>query len=542
VQGAFLVLNDGNRLHFVAGGRRVDPDDTLSRVEFESKDGAWLHFKEPDRSTWLSLFQEINAIDTTKSGPASERALSISALQHDPRTSRLSLVSNPPRPCFFAGVPLTSKNGHNIGAICVVNGTERPPLSVSEAEILADTAQRCTNLLELARERSIYSRWTSVQEEVDTFLNSRSLHAQLLEEPQTPAGRKSTPQKIEADKRDGHGGERVDPDTLAEDSLSGLGDPPVEGKESERLVDAEAERDRRIAEKDNAQNARSLTAKRGKDDERGLPKGETTYRKVFRRAAQCLRTALQADGVLFVDGLIGFHGDAQPAAEPEQELEREIARPTGSEGTPAQENAVSTTDQNGVEEDQFDPHGPDPPGTHSRVYTSAEFLRGVYGSRPSEILGLSGSDHVLKRSRISESTIGLSEIDEGFLQRLMDRHPKGVVWYRSQSRLMEVQDGTLVEIDLAEEAQRLMTTFEQVSQLMFKPLTDPSSLKRLGGCFAWRTASLPLFTDAVDLGSLKAFLHIVESEFARFDAASAAKQKETFVSSVSHELSLSLHV
>ena len=538
MQGVFIVLNDANRLHFIAGGQRSDADDYLSQVQFDSGDGAWLDVREADRPTWMSLFRDIIALNGSESSSASERAFSIPALQKDPRTSSLSIVSEPAQLSFFAGVPLTSKNGHNIGAICVVHRTERPPLSASEACFLSDTARRCMNLLELARERGFHNRWTAVQEELDIFLKSNSLHAQLLEEPQTPAGRKSTRQKRDADRTNQHVAERVDPDTLAEEPLSGLGDSPIKGGETERLIDAEIKRDHRIAEHDNAKDARSLTAKRGQDDERGPPKGETTYRKVFRRAAECLRAALKADGVLFIDGLIGFHGDVQPVAEPEQELEREIARPPADDDKAAQNEHATTSERADVPEDAFNPHDPDPPGTHSRIYTSAEYLKGMYVERPAEILGISGSDDVLKMVRVSESTVGLPEIDEGFLQRMMDRHPKGAVWHTSNERFMQVKDETLVDIDLKEEALRLATTFKGVRQLVFKPLTDPTSLKRIGACFAWRTSPIPLFTDAVDLGSLKAFLHVVESEVARYDASSLAKQKETFVSSVSHELSL----
>jgi hypothetical protein len=377
-----------------------------------------------------------------------------------------------------------------------------------------------------------------VQEELDIFLKSRSLHAQLLEEPQTPAGRKSSKQQKDADKTSQHGAERVDPDTLAESPLTGLGDPPIEGEESKRLIEAEIERDHRSAEQNNTKDARSLTAKRGQDDERGPPKGETTYRKVFRRAAECLKAALRVDGVLFIDGLIGFHGDVQPVAEPEQELEREIARSPADGNESAQHQPVTTSERTDELEDTFNPHDPDPPGIHSRIFTSAEYLKGVYTERPAEVLGISGSEHLLKLARLSESTIGLSDIDEGFLQRLIDRHPKGAVWYSSGGSFMQVKDETLVEVDLKEEACRLAATFKDVRQLVFKPLTDPTSLKRLGACFVWRIGSIPLLSDDVDLGSLNVFLHLIESEIARYDASSLAKQKETFVSSVSHELSL----
>ena len=84
---------------------------------------------------------------------------------------------------------------------------------------------------------------------------------------------------------------------------------------------------------------------------------------------------------------------------------------------------------------------------------------------------------------MSESTLGLTDIDEGFLQRLMDRHPTGAEWHPSNSRFMQVKDETLVEIDLEEEDRRLTSAFKNVRQLIFEPLTDPASLKRLGACF-----------------------------------------------------------
>ena len=538
MQGAFVVLNDASRLHFIAHGHRNDADDDFSRVVFDSGDAAWLDVSVADRPTWISLFQEIIALNGSETSSASERAFSIPALQKDPRTSSLSVASEPAQLSFFAGVPLTSKNGHNVGAVCVVNRTERPPLSTSEADFLADTARKCMDLLELERERGFHHRWTAVQEELDIFLKSRTLHAQLLEEPQTPAGRNTSKQHKDVDKTSRHGAERVDPDTLAEEPLTGLGDPPIKGGESKRLIEAEIERDHRIGKNDNAKDARSLTAKRGQDDERGPSKGETTYRKVFRRAAECLKAALKADGVLFIDGLIGFHGDVQPVAEPEQELERELTRPLADDDKSVQDKPATKSERTDIPEDTFNPHDPDPPGTHSRIYTSAEYLKGVYVERPAEVLGISGSDHVLNLARVSESTVGLTDVDEGFLQRLMDRHPNGAVWHLSDESFMQVKDETLVEIDLKEEARRLAAAFKNVRQLVFKPLTDPTSLKRLGACFAWRTSSIPLFTDAVDLGSLKVFLHVVESEIARYDASLLAKQKETFVSSVSHELSL----
>jgi hypothetical protein len=80
-------------------------------------------------------------------------------------------------------------------------------------------------------------------------------------------------------------------------------------------------------------------------------------------------------------------------------------------------------------------------------------------------------------------------------------------------------------------------SFPGIKQLIFRPLTDPVSLKHLAGCFIWSMQPWPILTDSVDLFALKGFLHIVQAEISRTDTIAATKQKETFVSSMSHELS-----
>jgi hypothetical protein len=528
VQGAFLVLADSNRLHLVTGSHRTNANDGFPQFEFYSGDDTWSLLGDTDRSTWTSLLQEIITNKASKQDLANQEVFCIPALGQDPRTSELSTVSAPVKVSFFAGVLLTSKSGHNIGALCVVDTVERSHLAKPEVEFLTTTARRCMSLLGLARERGFRSRWTAMQEELDTFLKSRAIHAQLLEEPKTPAGLKPSREEEDGGKAKENGADWTDPKALLKEPFAGVGTTPVKGPESERLVEEEVKREHHFTARENQPNVHSSTAKRGKD--------ETTYRKVFRRAARCLHSALKADGVLFIDGLIGYHGDVQPAAESEAELQSEIVGP--SDHCDESASADPTSDRPNNSDGPHDPHSRYPPSTHSRIYTSAEYMKGVYVKTPAEVLGYSGASEVLEFIRISESTLGLPNLDEGFLQRLMDRHPGGAVWQLTNSSFMQVQNETLVEVDLKEEERRLTATFKDIRQLIFKPLTDPTSLKRLGACFAWRMKPIPVFTDVVDLSSMKSFIHVVESELARHDASHVAKQKETFVSSVSHELSM----
>ena len=106
--------------------------------------------------------------------------------------------------------------------------------------------------------------------------------------------------------------------------------------------------------------------------------------------------------------------------------------------------------------------------------------------------------------------------------------------------MMQVKDGTLAESQLPDEDERkLRHTFPNVRQLIFTTLYDHTSGKRLSACFIWRNRTDPVFSDTADLGALELFMHAVEAEIGRYDTATAAKQKDTFVSSVSHELSMS---
>lgn len=179
------MLSDATRLHLFAGGHRADTDDQPFQANFDLRDCEWLCIEEDDRSVWTSLFQEAIAIDALAPGNI------IPNLKQYAQAANLSAVTGLASFPFITGVPLTSRSGHNIGTVCVVCKSERQPLSTGEAEILANMARRCMDVLDLARERKNSSRWSALQEELDVFLQSRTLRAQLLQETQTPAKLKS---------------------------------------------------------------------------------------------------------------------------------------------------------------------------------------------------------------------------------------------------------------------------------------------------------------------------------------------------------------
>ena len=537
-----MVLTDGNTPYFLAGTPRPQSNEECgSRVE----SATWLGTDDADLQQWLWIFQQTISVNMSPAPPR-EKIFSLLSLNEDDRSSKLSSVCHAPHLSFYAGTPITSKQGTAIGAVFVVDNSTRKGFSDKDGELLTVTAERCMTQLESARETAVQERWKRMNDQLCRFVGSRAIRDQQLEEPPSLSRTDQLRRRKEQIKKVQALALRHDQDLSKAENVALPENEYSMGAESERLLHAEIETAQHVVKEDEIHKARAITAQANKDSKRSNGQGETTYRKIFRRAAECLQEALQIDGVLFTDGLIGYHGAVQPMAEVEEELEREMVQRPQRERFP----------EESIGDDPFSPEDSRPPsdaplhqqhhsgevqGATTRKYTSPEYLRGIYVERPAEILGMSTRNPGLapESKSLNETTLGLAKLDEGHLQLLMDSYPNGNVWYFHDTPHIcyLLRNDTLVEDEPLEETRRLISNFPGVRQMIFQPLTDPVSLKRLAGCLAWSTRTLPVLSDTTDLPSLRGFLHVLESEISRIDASAAVKQKEAFISSISHELS-----
>ncbi|KAF2746414.1 hypothetical protein M011DRAFT_478035 [Sporormia fimetaria CBS 119925] len=552
VKGAFALLYDDHNPYFLAG----TPAPVSGENGASSRtDGAkWLATGVTDMRQWLHLFQD--TIKTKESDDLTT-VLTIPSLKEDKRAAEISSVLDGPKWSFFAGTPMCSKPKTPIGLVFVVDDT-KSSLSAVERDLLVATAARCVDQLMTARETGHQMRWRKINKQLSKFVRSPAVRAQELEEPPDLA---STSQQERRTSK---------VEEVKELALRGKQDPsevenvelPEEtyhrGPENDRLIDEEKGRDEHIVAQD---NEKMIRAPNGTDEEpkRGGDQGETSYRKLFRRAAEYLQDALNVDGVLFSDGLVGHHGAINANPELEEDLEHEIRiRPKAEVST---EDLAVTESSKPPKHDTWADNSSEEKATPSetslehhsntnfdslatRTFTSPEYIRGICVQRPAQILGMATRDPkmVPENSRLTNVSIGLSQIDEVQLQKLMDQYPEGIVWYmhHESGKCYKVINDTLTAEGMSD-TKRLISSFPGVRQVIFQPLTDPVSLKRLAGCFAWTKRSFPVFTDTTDVPSLRGFLHVLESEIARMDASTAVKQKEAFVSSVSHELRTPLH-
>ena len=443
-----------------------------------------LGHSEADSQAWIQFSRSV--VEAQHNRPLVVRDVS--------RNEHLKNISsiNGARPLrWCAAAQIVSKADLPIGYVIAVDTRDHDGLLDREADTLSAVAKQCMSHLEREFEEQVWHRGSRMTRDLSGFLLRYPAIDQMLWEG---------------------------PTTLSNSSRQ------VASERSAKSVSQEEKRpigESRPGESNTRRPHQSRTVSFKTENRSNEERGETPYRLAFRRAAEFLRAALDVDGVMFADGLIGFHGTLQPAAEPEQELEYEMVQ--------ASKQEVSQVESEQMDQDM-----------HSRKFTSADYRKAVKTADPAEILGIAmHSDTMRPRlQQLSPSTLGLSIVDEGFLQDLMESYQQGRVWYFDDGPYY--CDMGAIAPDDSGDIQRLMQAFPGVLQLLFVPLKDPVDIKRLAGCFVWTTRVRLLLTDK-DLPAMHAFTHVVEAEISRIDTIATVKQKESFTASVSHELRSPVH-
>lgn len=489
------MLTDGITQRAVAGSWGFHSDHNAPH---------WLATEEADRETWLWLAR------LSCDSPLRTTHL---RLDEDNRTVNLCCVAGGPNLLYYAATPIRTTHDIAIGTVFLVDRRDRSSWLQTDVDFLEQTAKKCMAQLESSRAAHLRGRVAKVGDARKSFIYSRSIAAQLNEEPPNfrPA---SGYQDMRGCENDVRPNEELD-EAAKSIVRSELQDEPTGGDESR------------------------MSGQAGRPSDN--PQGETTYRKAFRKAAEVLRTGFDLDGVVFVDGIVGFHGGLTIAPQQESELETELFQRPGQRT----ESSVRTQKQGGYSKPAEASDSPTQDTGGTRSFSSADYEKSVLLGSPAECLGISFIDG--KRPRlagISPTTVGLERIDEGFLQQVLAKYPDGKLWYFDGPNGTPYgfsPDDRLVKEDEESCAHRISSSFPGVRQLFFAPLTDPSSMKRLAGCFGWTTRVHPTFTEALDLNTMANYLCLVESEISRIDTTAAIKQQESFVSSVSHELRTPLH-
>lgn len=177
----------------------------------------------------------------------------------------------------------------------------------------------------------------------------------------------------------------------------------------------------------------------------------------------------------------------------------------------------------------------------------------IENGKVASILGLSTANCLHGPLEGSASSYPVTDMDEEFLHRLLNRYHKGRIWSLHR-------DGQLSSSDSEDGSQKRSTSgrnsprsiplrsskrwklkennllnqyFPSATQVMFVPLWNAANSQWFGGFFCWNNVESDVFDPSVELGSLLSFGSSIMSECSRIESLISDRQKADFLGSIS---------
>lgn len=451
----------------------------------------------------------------------------VSDLAQDHRFSQLPFVQGGPQLRFYAGTPLTTKKGINIGSLCVMDAEPREGLNLEQTRVLGWLAGLVVTHLETNREAIEGRRSKLMSDALKVFVDGGSSMETLSgndsrgkSAPSEPPRRTSLTCATNA-KSDGVLTSKESP------AIPQRGNPPMVEDGSQDSYPSMKER-----------TSTSSDPSSDEEDFKGARQDEAvseSHSFTFGRAANILRECFEMDGrdgVLFLEAATGL--TYMTGSGPDTNTNGDILSIDGQPDTLA-----SPTHQIGTNT-SFDP-------------LISAFTK--HPKDPTPILAASSKHEPFLRGQCPGGNAALGEIDQDVLRELFKRYPQGKIWILEDGALSLCSEDDQLGKDAHRtslerrklshhrkgELSLMVKLFPGVRQLLFVPLWDAGASRWASGCFAWSTSDTRVFSTAIDLSFLSAFGATIMAECSRLDTLLADKQKADFIGSVSHELRSPLH-
>lgn len=452
-------------------------------------------------------------------------------LSQDPRFSRLPFVQGDPQFRFYAGTPLTTKRGINIGSLCVMDVEPREDLSQEHTHILGWLAGLVISHLEITREAMEGRRSKLMSNALNVFVDgkSRMIHSSI------PRSR------VESQQSDETSAERMPSKrpsrTFQTDRKSEEGAHNQETSAARQAGSAaDTQQDSDGFHTSTRDRATGTSEPSSEEEDEAVPE---SHRLTFGRAANILRECFEfegRDGVSFLEAGNG------------------LTHTTGS--------GLAVNTDYGIRHGKIIHDGQDDittsPSYQVGTNTSFDPLVSAFAKQtknPAPVLAASTKHEPFLRGHYPGDHAALSEIDQDVLRELFKRYPQGKIWVladgagaSSSEDDQTGEDAHRTSSQPRKQSQRrrveasvMAKLFPGVKQILFVPLWDAGASCWVSGCFMWSTSETRVFSTATDLGFLSAFCKTIMAECSRLDTLRADKQKADFIGSISHELRSPLH-
>lgn len=510
-------------------------------------DQLWLgHAKIPRNVACCEVTVNLPSFPATMSTLSGDRdsVFVVDDLTENLQTRDKPFVTGFPHGRFYAGVPITSSSGINIGAYCILDDKPRSGLSQKELTFLRDMSHTVVKHLESVRGQFERQRATHMVTGLGNFVKgssalrrrrhtghltkrkSTSIDAEpsdLLVRSFPENSRQAVPgptaREMPAASPHQKGlNEHEKATGVTETNLASSASDTIPQPNRSPVPSSPEQAPRRI------KGRLSSTPRLPRQNTDSLMDVQSTYQ----RASDIMRASLSVDGVAFLDASVGTFGGLADAIDPTETTEASTYE--DSESTPSQSR----------------PHDPSRAGG-----ASCRLLGWSESARHSECCA-SGQEQSKK-------------VPESFLRSLLRRNPYGKIWVFDENGLTHSEDTVSSEDDgprgqmsddqspggFQERKRRqirrrrdgeiLAAMFPGARSVAIHGIRDITQRRWASGCVLWSFDPLRILTIETEMNFVTAFCDIIVGETRRLEIQMSDKAKSDFISSISHELRSPLH-
>ncbi|KAG9950097.1 hypothetical protein KCU85_g3815, partial [Aureobasidium melanogenum] len=424
------------------------------------------------------------------------------------------LVTEVPHGRFYAGVPIISPNGYNIGVFCVLDDKPRADgLSMTEIGFMKDMAVTIMNHLAMVRATAELNRSQNMVQGLGQFVDGKSSIKDWWKglnqaESNRPRSRAGTDRSGRSETRS------------LKFAYRHLRASPTRS----RSPDVSPAPARALGQQDGAPDASTISPSTTPFQETKQPSEEASVanrlqedsispdiKSTFQRAAEIIRESVDVDGAIFLDASIGSFAGLVDGTQPEQDSMTQSSADISSYSIRTSESALGNDEKHCI------------------------------------VLGSSLATATKRRSSHMAPVLPQS-VSERFLQKLLAKYPRGRIWSYGDEDYSESfvdSPGTAQFVNRRgerwKERRLLRTLFPGARSLALVGMWDPHRSRWFAGSILWTCNPTRILSTDSELNYMTAFGQSVMSEIARIDVKMADRAKATFISSISHELRTPLH-
>lgn len=447
-------------------------------------------------------YYTVNLVTERPSSPLDDfsgiPSLVVNDLATDRRFKNFPSVAGAPDSRFYAGVPIRSPSGHNIGTYCVLDEAPRDGLSDHQLDFLKDMAGTVMRHLEMIRATEDQRRGKIMVKSLGSFAEGKNELEDWWQDPwDTPlsAGLSETPLQRHRPTALSNAAQEPLVIDRSDSNISSIKSPTNTELSSIRPMSSVVMPASEIVPEIHAPETATRTSSSQNEKKSKIA---PEVQAAFGRASNMIVDAIEADGVAFFDAKISTFGGL-------------------------------------VDDDSFSEQLPEP-------------------DKPCVLLGSALSknnrDSTEMQYSMSESVLRhlLRCYSHGQIFNFDDDATTPVINSPSGGGEIETSDGFPFNISRKSESTRsqddenfLRSVFPRAKSLVLYPLWDSHRDRWYASAIIWSSDPMRVFTREQELSYLAAFSNSVMAEVARLDTKLADAAKADFISSISHELRSPLH-